>query len=351
MRRLNILIFLLFTLVCPAYGVDFFLWKQFPDSVPTIMAKKDHQTEEEAIEEYFKKINAINALKPLLEKDDILDLRNEKGEIQYSLGEFSTFEKKQNSTIFIVVTNELRELYSGPFNWRIKNVQKKLHKNNAQMIALPPMHDLILNAKEGREYREKLYDIFDAQLVLGGDDIDPLLYGEEKTFAKDPIRMRDVSELKFVKGYIKKKKGISFGLCRGHQMCAIANGKKLYQDIQIEKNAPKHHIEGNHLIEIDRESSLFNVFENDLLMVNSYHHQEIKITDEDPDYKITAKSLDENPVIEAIEFRDGMGVTLQFHPELMHDEVGDKVIERFVSLARKTMAQNESCFFKVDLFR
>ena len=86
-------------------------------------------------------------------------------------------------------------------------------------------------------FREKLTNLFDAQLIMGGNDIDPYLYGEKTTYAKSVIRRRDVSELKFVRQFIESKKGMNFGICRGHQMCAVANHKKLIQDIQIVEGA------------------------------------------------------------------------------------------------------------------
>lgn len=92
---------------------------------------------------------------------------------------------------------------------------------------LPVVHDAALPIHEAKAYRQKLIQEFDAQLILGGADIDPFLYGEKTSFAKSVIRHRDLSELKFVRDFIDAKKGMNFGLCRGHQMCAVANHKKL----------------------------------------------------------------------------------------------------------------------------
>lgn len=332
-------------------SIEIFLWKQFPDSIPTVMAMKEGESPQEAIERYFSKMNSTKSLSDLIAKSDIQDFVNEDGELQFQYGEFQEFKLTYERINFIVVTNELREMYSAPYNSRIQNVSARLKKYGADVIMLPVVHDLGLNASEAKEYRAKIFQAFDADLLLGGDDIDPYLYGEKKSYANNPIRKRDVSELKFVRGFIEAKKGISFGICRGHQMCAVANGKKLYQDIQLEKEAPAHHVKGEHPILIDRSSDTFSIFDYEEITVNSLHHQEVQVLDNDPDYKITAKSLDDIPVVEALEFRNGLGVTLQFHPELMYDDIGEKIIERFVLLAKRTKAQRLSCYNFIELFR
>src|SRR5690606_5759247 len=120
--------------------------------------------------------------------------------------------------------------------------------------------DLNLNSPEGKAYRENIIKNFDAMLVLGGDDIDPYLYGDQVTYAMEVNRRRDVSELKFTKQFIEAEEGMSFGICRGHQMCAVSHGNRLVQDIQIERDAPMLHRDGDHAIRIDNQSPIFQDF-------------------------------------------------------------------------------------------
>lgn len=125
-------------------------------------------------------------------------------------------------------------------------------------------------------------------------------------------------------------------------MCAVAYHKKLIQDIQIERDASPIHLEGEHYIDYDNKSEIFNVFDEDKLLVNSLHHQAIVVTSDDKDYKVIATSMDNNPIVEGIEFKNGLGVTLQFHPELMHNETGDKILRRYVELT----ARQKERFYK-----
>ena len=342
-------IFLLVALTLIQFAVfaaEPFIWRQSPDSAPIILPRKDHQTHEEALDDYFRKVNETPSLSELLNRDEIEPLKVQE-KMDYKTGTFESLKPSQTSKPrFVVVTNELRELYAPPYGVRARRVINRLEAVGAEVLILPVVHDITLNAKESKEFREKLIKLFDAQLVLGGNDIDPYLYGEKTTYAKTTIRRRDVSELKFVRQFIESKKGMNFGICRGHQMCAVANHKKLVQDIQIEEGASEIHLNGDHLIKTDRDSEFFSIFDKDKILVNSLHHQAVIVPENDKDYKVIATSLDKNPIVEAIEFKNGMGVTLQFHPELMFNETGDKILKKFVDMTiknKRARANPDSC--------
>lgn len=319
------------------WAAELIVWRQHPQSPGIIFPKKTKQTNEEAIAEYFYKINNTKSLKGLLDQSEIQSLRV-KEKLPFSKGEFSSLKSTGHKPRFIIVTNELRELYGLPFSKRIQNVKKRLEMMGAEVYMLPVVHDLTLPIHEAREYRKKIIEQFDAQLVLGGADIDPYLYGEKNIYARYTIRHRDLSELKFVRAFIAEKKGMNFGICRGHQMCAVANHKKLFQDIQEEIGASKVHLDGDHFIKVDDSSEIFSIFDSKKLLVNSLHHQAVIVPKNDETYKVIATSYDKKPVIEALEFRNSKGYTLQFHPELMFNETGDKILKRFVDLTIKNKA-------------
>ena len=338
--------FILFFLVSinVAFSQEVFIWRQFKDAPAVLMAKKANQTHQEAIDEYFANIHTKGHVQGLLQQEELQPLITGSGKLPHSYGEFQNIQESKKPRI-IIVTNELRELFSPPYSKRSANFKKRLEQLGAEVFILPVMHDINLNAKESKKYREKIINLFDAQLIMGGADIDPYLYGENVTFAKNLNRARDVSELKFVRQFIKAKKGMNFGICRGHQMCAVAYHKKLVQDIQIEEGASPVHLEGEHLINYDNKSEIFNVFDEDKLLVNSLHHQAVVLAADDKDYKVIATSMDNNPIVEGIEFKNGLGVTLQFHPELMDNDVGDRIMKKYVEL---TAVQKERFYKKVS---
>lgn len=331
----NLILFILLCFQAALYAAEPFIWRQTPDSAPVIMPRKDNQSYEEALKEYFQKVNSTPSLGDLLNRDDLQSLKV-RDNLAYKKGVFQELKAQSNQKPrFIVVTNELRELYAPPHGVKVARIIKRLEAAGAEVLVLPVVHDLTMNAKESKEFRDKLTDLFDAQLIMGGNDIDPYLYGEKTTYAKSVIRRRDVSELKFVRQFIESKKGMNFGICRGHQMCAVANHKKLIQDIQIVEGVSEVHLNGDHLIDADRSSEIFSIFDKDKILVNSLHHQSVIVPEGDAVYKVIATSLDKNPIIEGLEFKNGLGVTLQFHPELMFNETGDKILKKFIDMTIK----------------
>jgi putative glutamine amidotransferase len=344
-------LFILLFITFSTFAVEPFIWQQNKHSAPIIMPLKDGQTKKDAIKEYFGKLHSKKSVSSLLKQSEIQNFTKDET-LTFEEGTFKNFDSNETSKPrFVVVTNELRELYAPPSGRRVANVIKRLEALGAEVLVLPVMHDLNLNAIEAKEYRRKLSSYFDAQLVLGGADIDPYLYGEEITFARDVNRRRDVSELKFVRSFITSKRGMSFGICRGHQMCAVAHHKKLVQDIQIEEGASDIHLNGDHDINVNKESEVFSVFDENKLLVNSLHHQAVIVPDGDKDYKIIASSTDNIPIVEAIEFKNGLGVTLQFHPELMHNETGEKILKQFIKLTQKNIRLRNSKRTCSDLLR
>ncbi len=110
------------------------------------------------------------------------------------------------------------------------------------------------------------------------------------------------------------------GICRGLQYINILRGGNLYQDLETEYEGVLAHVsketleDGFHMIDIDRESFLFDIWGKDRVLVNSEHHQAIKDLGEG--LKVVARS--EEGVIEAVESTDDQPFWgVQFHPEAM----------------------------------
>lgn len=99
----------------------------------------------------------------------------------------------------------------------------------------------------------------DAQYVLftGGEDVTPLLYGENAHPSTYNNLDRDVKEKEIFDKMTPSQ--IAIGICRGSQFLCVMNGGKLIQDVQ------NHALYGTHPI-IDAASE--EVFE-----ITSTHHQ------------------------------------------------------------------------------
>lgn len=166
------------------------------------------------------------------------------------------------------------------------------------------------------ELMDSLVDKVDGLVFTGGPDLDPAYYGEERHPAcHEPLAVRDKMELAlFARAYAK---GLPFlGICRGQQVCNVAMGGSLYQDLAAQRvtNIPHQQtgVRSAHLVSIQEGSLLHQITGTTRLPVTSRHHQAIK--ELAPGLVVSARSDD--GVIEAVELTGGQpGLCLQWHPE------------------------------------
>ena len=140
-------------------------------------------------------------------------------------------------------------------------------------------------------------DILDGVYLSGGNDINPLLFGD------DPIKeigeigySRDEFEVKLYKKASAKNMAI-LGICRGEQVINVGAGGDLYQDIYVQKegvngHSPKFSASGNtyHRVKIMKDSILYDILQKEEINVNSYHHQAVRNVAEG--FKVSALSSD-----------------------------------------------------------
>ena len=178
-------------------------------------------------------------------------------------------------------------------------------------IILPPYEetDALINSLEH----------LDGLLLTGGADINPLYWGEDPVKELHGINpRRDKQELLLVKLAADRQIPI-LGICRGIQTMTAALGGTLYQDIhsQMDTELIKHDQDldrsfASHIVRIEKDTLLYNLFDTDVLAVNSFHHQAVK--EAAPGFRVCARSSD--GVIEAVEsteYKSMLGV--QWHPE------------------------------------
>lgn len=202
-----------------------------------------------------------------------------------------------------------------------------LDKSGACVIQFP----LVKNS----ENIERYISMIDGLLIPGGEDVDPVEYGEnphprlERTVPK-----RDEFEIALLKEALKQKKPI-MTICRGMQILNVVLGGTLYQDILSQHKDAMPHLQSAaffnpwHKVEIEKGSILHGIY-GDELRVNSGHHQALK--DVSDKLKVVAKAPD--GIVEAIESNiDGQFIIgLQWHPEMMYekDEKHAKIFKYFV---------------------
>lgn len=186
------------------------------------------------------------------------------------------------------------------------------------------------------QYCSEDCDGYDGLLLCGGNDIDPLYYGEEMNGSVDIDKKRDASEFELVKAFVEKKKPI-MGICRGLQLLNVAFGGNLCQHIE---NADKHGALTDdlvHNVTADSKSFLYDIY-GEKFAVNSHHYQAIKKVADD--FTVIAKA--DNDTIEAIMHKELPIFAVQWHPERMcflekrNDTVdGAELFNYFIEICKK----------------
>ena len=186
-------------------------------------------------------------------------------------------------------------------------------------VIIPPVNDknVIINTLEH----------IDALLLTGGGDYNPLWAGEEPMPQLSGVNAtRDLPELLITRlAYYRQIPML--GICRGIQTLAMALDGHVAQDIaakRADNDTPliKHsqtadRNEVTHSVAISPDSYLFNIYESERILVNSFHHQAV----DDPGKRFKATATAPDGTIEAIEsseFKPIMGV--QWHPEWLEKE-------------------------------
>jgi len=188
---------------------------------------------------------------------------------------------------------------------------------------------IILDAYSIRN-TDSILALADAIILTGGEDINPLQYNDTVNLllCGDMNYERDTLERKLFDFAFENKIPL-IGVCRGMQMMNVASGGTLYGDIPTQIGTSVIHRndgEVSHEIVICDTSTLIFPIGVDTIIVNSWHHQGLKII---PNHlRVVARSFDGLP--EAIVMDKSVHpfmIGVQFHPERLGNE----------SLIHKTM--------------
>lgn len=201
---------------------------------------------------------------------------------------------------------------------------------------------------EGETDLPALFERIDGLLLSGGGDIDPARFGEgtvhEKTYGIN--EERDQFEIAAWR-YAVQRDIPTLCICRGIQVMSVAQGGTLIQHIPDALSNPLPHRQHevglgrsdlSHDISLTRgDHPLRRIVEQDVLQVNSFHHQAVLTPGND--LEVIATSSD--GVIEGMWHpRMGFGLGVQWHPEMLAAEypIHAALFKVFVEATRRTVS-------------
>lgn len=206
-----------------------------------------------------------------------------------------------------------------------------------------PMHISLIPK---RVYLKSLIEELDGILLPGSDtDIDPLRFGEEPhPKLKSVLPLKEDTDLMILEEAERLGTPV-LGICFGMQALNVSRGGSLIQDIESEVSEPVKHEQGiprernSHTIRIEENSFLASLAGSGEALVNSHHHQSIRLIGKN--LTISARTRDN--VIECVEdmSENKFVLGVQWHPELnwKTDALSKGIFRSFVEASAKYAAR------------
>lgn len=158
---------------------------------------------------------------------------------------------------------------------------------------------------------------YDGIVIPGGGDLDPARYGQINTASGNIDNVLDDRQMDAVKRCAAAGKPI-LGICKGVQLINVAFGGTLNQSIN-------GHMGIWHRANIVTVGWFSDIYSGSVRVL-SYHHQAIR--DLAAGFQVDMRAGD--GTIEAISNNEKRIYGVQFHPEQMNNEIGNRCIRQFV---------------------
>lgn len=320
---LALLFLFLLPAVSAAEALRLYEWSPGGTLAPLILPVRASETPQAAAQRYLRGLEKNPELMELFQ-GRLPDLR---------LEGFKPLEGEREKRALLIAN--LPKDYSRD-SQRVVNFKKIFAQSRQRSYILPMNADLGLSLEESRELFRHIGEKFPFLVAMGGDDVEPRFYKSENFHARNTVPARDRFEINLIKSYVAQEKGFLLGVCRGSQISAVALGYKLIQDVPFHIGESVSHANDWHDIEVKETSHnlLKSLAPSGKLHVNSLHHQAVAFKEGGP-LEIAARGAD--GVTEATEFKNGRGLLLQFHPELMGNELGSKILWHVVQQKNRVM--------------
>jgi len=156
----------------------------------------------------------------------------------------------------------------------------------------------------------------DGIVIVGGDDVDPRLYGERRHRGTGTVFGPRLQFERRLYAQARRRGLPILGICYGMQLINVLEGGTLHQDIRRDAGSRINHRsrrEPLHMLTIERRSRLGRILGLRRVLVHSDHHQAVRHIA--PRFRAVAFAPD--GVIEAIESASKRIFAVQWHPERM----------------------------------
>ncbi|GAA4591820.1 putative glutamine amidotransferase [Actinoplanes octamycinicus] len=229
---------------------------------------------------------------------------------------------------------------------------QQVHYGRNDMMAgmLPMTYVRAVHASGGRavlitpdDPGTDVLDSLDGIVFTGGADIDPAHYGAEPHPRTEVDTERDAAELMLMRAALDADLPV-LGICRGHQVMAVATGGALHQHLPDLIGHDRHRAAtgtdplaagagdyGRHDV-VTAEGSRAHDLLGRHTTVNSFHHQAVA----DPGAFVATGWCPDDRVVEVIEHPGrGFALGVQWHPERTSD------LRVFAALTRAALLNRE----------
>jgi putative glutamine amidotransferase len=169
----------------------------------------------------------------------------------------------------------------------------------------------------------QVLELADGFVIVGGEDLDPSLWGEEPLPTHDPLPPeRERFDLALARALLASRHAV-LGVCYGCQLLAVAAGGALHQHLPAAVGESIRHGGGKypdlpeHPVDVAAGSRLRALVGADRITVNSAHHQAPRRLAGG----LIATAQAPDGVIEAVEAPgDRFLLAVEWHPELMPEK-------------------------------
>lgn len=178
----------------------------------------------------------------------------------------------------------------------------------------------------------------DAVVIMGGEDVAPQYYNGSPQYEGQGLHhvAADGHMIDIIRRAVGEGTPL-LGICRGQQLINVALGGTLIQHLPaaLDHEPPRETAFIRHPVELVPDSVLGRVFGDEVIAVDSAHHQAVDALGEG----LRVVALAPDGTVEAVEHESAPVVAVQWHPEYPHADPR-QLIALLDELSRRAESRN-----------